>query len=100
MRIKIILPASEIPNESIVTKKTGTQEYKLVDCIFMYDENGIKQKLTVDNEIKDIKYMVSLNNIGINAVSGKTELVWITTTQAISDWILRNDYDNYDEKDY
>lgn len=71
--MKLLIEAKYIPDGTVVTKKTGTQEYIIRDSIkiYTYDTkgSGLKEILNSDGT----KYMVSSRG-DINMVSGDTVL--------------------------
>ena len=73
--IKIILPAAEIPDGSIVTKRTGSKQYTLQSVIKYYDLEGKCREIKTEDSVK----LLISDNGSINAVSPETELVWETT---------------------
>ena len=85
------MTASKIPINSIVSKKTGTYKYKLVDEILVYDVDG--NKLSIDGKGKDVLYLLPTNNINqsnsISTISGLTELVWHTTSDDLCSYFNR-----------
>ena len=90
MKIGIIAQASQIPDGSIITKKTGTFEYKLVSNINIYGAD--QQKINK----KNIKFLVKIeddeeDNIKISAVPDDIVLVW---------WTTEKEYYQYMDKKY
>jgi hypothetical protein len=67
---KVLLPASEIPINSTVTKKTGEKEYRLLDSIKIYNEKGEPQVIKGEG----VLYLVDGDSI--NAISGDKVLGW------------------------
>jgi hypothetical protein len=68
---RILLPASEIPLDSIVTKPTGDKEYRLKDALRVF---GTDKVLTLNAE-EGCKFIVSSSG-DANAVNNTTVLCW------------------------
>lgn len=73
--LKVIMPAHEIPEGSIVTKRTGQKEYILKKKIVVYADKNISSA-AITLEAQDVRYLVS--DGAINAISSTLELVWNT----------------------
>lgn len=72
--LKIIYPVSWIPNNSKVTKVTGSKEYILVEEIKVYDAET--KPIIIKNT--GTRFLISPNDpSSINCVSDTTELIWI-----------------------
>ena len=74
MRYKILLPVSDVPNDTSVTKKTGEKEYKIQRKIriFAKDEDRRQEIIAKD----DTAFLVPLDGRGdVNVISGDTEVV-------------------------
>lgn len=85
--MKIVLPAGEIPIGSRVTKRTGTNVYKLIDMVRIFsDIKGEPAKKIKADE--GVVFLTGVQGGGdINAVSAKTELVWITDRETLLDYL-------------
>ena len=68
---KVLLPASEIPVNSVVSKKTGEYKYTLLDQIKVYGLD--RQQQVINNE--GVRYLVG-DRGNINAVADTTVLCW------------------------
>ena len=75
--IKVLLPASKIPLDSIVTKRTGEKKYILKDKIIIFNKPDTDTKNTVIKAEDGSRFLISedYNNI----VSHDTILCWITS---------------------
>ena len=78
--IKIILPASQIPEDATVTKRTGKQEYRLTRVIKVYSNNTEERH---EIAAKDGAVFLGGRAGQFNAYPGSTELVWITTRERL-----------------
>lgn len=70
---RLILTAGEIPLHSIVTKRTGSKPYKLLDGIKLYGEQGLSQSFTVAS---DCRVLMDASSGCGNIIASTTELVW------------------------
>jgi hypothetical protein len=68
---KVLLPASEIPVNSTVTKRTGEHEYTLLDQIKVY---AVDKQQQVINSV-GVRYLVG-DRGNINAIADTTVLCW------------------------
>lgn len=73
--LMILLPASDIPAGSTVTKRTGDKEYILRDRITAYGENGKGMELTPD---AGMRFMVDPTTGNANIISGDKIICWKT----------------------
>lgn len=71
--IKVILPASEIPLNSIITKRTGQKQYTIKDEILVYDNKGIHKKIKCEN---GSRFIFSKDGT-INVIDSTMELCWL-----------------------
>ena len=81
--IKVILPANEIPLDSIVTKRTGEKEYILKDRMRVF---GREQGQDGEVVAKDgCRFLVKDGDA--NVVSPDTELVWLVDEGILSSFL-------------
>lgn len=73
--IKVILPASYIPNGSKVTKATGTCIHTLLDKIVIHSDCSHMDKQEICGS--NVKFIV--RDGGISAIANDTELAWIAS---------------------
>lgn len=86
-QIKVILPASLIPTDAIVTKITGTYRYKVSRKITIYpDKDTIPEVINAED---GNAFLISCNEprADINCISSTTELVWLTTEDELYLWL-------------
>lgn len=69
---RLLLPASEIPLGSSVTKRTGEKRYTLRDILWLPNMGGESKKIVAND---GSRFLVSENG-DVNVVSGTTELLW------------------------
>ncbi len=72
--MKVILPASEIPNGSTVTKRTGLKEYTLQRFIRVYVAPGESEEIRAKNGT--VFLCDRRGQVYFDAYPGETELVW------------------------
>jgi hypothetical protein len=70
--MKVILPASQIPIGSTVSKIAGARKYKLVNRLVVYDESNEVREITAYG---DARFMVD-DEGRANAVAQDKEIVW------------------------
>ena len=68
--MKVLLPAGQIPDGTVVTKRTGTKPYTLKESVKVYGEPSQRQEIKGDG----VRFLVSADG-GINAVSETVELL-------------------------
>ncbi len=90
--IKVILPASEIPLGSTVTKRTGTSEYTIVESITIHKEGGGKQVIKAEDDNRFL--MPEGDSRSISSVSGATELAWVTDFETLKEFLYNETRDN------
>ena len=83
--IKVILPASEIPLGSTVTKRTGSSEYTIADSITIHKEGGGKQVIKAEDGNRFL--MPDGDSRSISSVSGSTELCWLTDFETLKEYL-------------
>jgi hypothetical protein len=83
-KIKVILPASEIPILSKVTKLTGTNKYTLRKELIVYSEDP-KLKRVMNAEEGTIFLVDASGNA--KCVNSSTQLVWETDIKDLQDYI-------------
>jgi len=79
MIIKVILPAAEIPLDSVVTKRTGEKEYTLRDRVRVFGESGERREIVASG---GSRFIVSPNG-DANVVNADTELCWLTDREQL-----------------
>jgi len=90
--IKIILRAVNIPDKSVVTKKTGTKEFVLRKSISVYIAGEEKQDIKAEGSV----FLID-NEGNINSFDWNKELLWRTTYNKLYQFLKDNDYS---EEDY
>jgi hypothetical protein len=81
--MKIILPASDIPLGSIVTKRTGEKQYTIRNKIRIFNENGIEKEITSND---GTRFLVNKNG-DANVINSNTELVWYTDKSTLINFL-------------
>lgn len=83
MEFRILLPAGEIPDGEVVTKKTGEKEYVLRHKIEIF---GLPGPMTF--EANDSVVFLSDMELGkFNAVSRDTLLLWKLEEEELYQWL-------------
>jgi hypothetical protein len=83
--ISIVMAAGDIPDNSIVTKRTGQKEYIIKNKIRIFaDQNSGTQAQTLESD--GVRYL-TVGNGDINAISAKLELIWRTTTGELYEFL-------------
>ncbi len=78
--IKVILPASSIPEGSDVTKIGGSKKYTLTSIINYYGDQAPPDVIADDN----CKFLCGIGSI--TAISADKELVWHTTLERLNEY--------------
>jgi hypothetical protein len=96
MKYKMILPVSEVPLNSIVTKITGEKQYRVRDEFkFWKGESRSSTNSEVSNE-KDIqvveaqkgaRFLVPLDGGDISAVDSTYEILWRCDRNELIDYL-------------
>ena len=75
MKMKMLMPAENIPLGQTVTKKNGEKPYTIRDCVKIYgDADPNRQReLKADD---GTRFLISESG-DINVINGDVELVWI-----------------------
>lgn len=79
MIYKVMLPLSEIPEGSTVSKVTGQVEFTVRDTIIVYNEDRTRQTLTPHD---GCRFLLGDRGV-IGAYSGKTEFHWHATAEEL-----------------
>jgi hypothetical protein len=74
VEIKVILPIKELPEDSVVTKLTGTKKYRVRKDIRVYSQTGSLQTISAEGGSR----LLLAENGDSNAINGDTEVIWIT----------------------
>ncbi len=83
-KIKVVLPARKIPDQSVVSKERGTNTYKLYRSMQLYDLTKNPVTFTSsDGAVFLIPERIQ-GNASFDTVSGSQELVWHTDTITLS----------------
>ena len=77
--MKVLLPASMIPLDSTVTKRTGDKKYTLRKELRVFSIDKTEQKIKADS---GTVFLVSEKG-DANAVPGDEELVWYAEDSAV-----------------
>ena len=87
MKLKVILPAGQIPLGAVVTKRTGHKEYILGDCVKVYGV-AIARALVTDPRVQASAGTVFLiSKSYANSIPTTTELVWVTDHDELIDYL-------------
>ena len=87
--IKVLLPLSQIPVGSTVTKQNGTKEYKVQDVLKIYTNAPVKGLPSVCAQ-DGTRFLLSKNpdQLGdVNVYSGDTEMLWVVTLEEFKEWL-------------
>jgi ethanolamine utilization microcompartment shell protein EutL len=87
--MKMILEAKDIPINSLVSKVNGSNIYILSKDIAIYEIDGSKKKINVDNNCFFLIPKKS-ESFSISCISGDKELIWYTTKDKLLNY-LNND---------
>lgn len=79
--IKVILPLASIPNGSLVTKRTGAKEYKVVNEIRIYGDRP--QTIKAEGGAR----FLMANDGSVCALSGETEVVWLADEDVLLNYL-------------
>lgn len=74
MEIKILLNARDIPDGSVVMKRTGTSKSILKTSVKFYSKNAKPMIIKDEN----VRYLVHDTGDSINVIPDNTELIWIS----------------------
>lgn len=81
--MRVVLPASDVPSGSIVTKRTGQKEMTLHRSITIYNENKTSQ--TIDAAPGSVFLIDDRGTI--NAISGSTEILWSVSEKTLFNYL-------------
>ena len=84
--LQILLPAHCIPLGSIVTKRTGKKEYKLLETLRVFGEDGEPREIKA---LPGARFLVCDGTA--NAIGAETELMWRVSAGYLSDFIRHGD---------
>lgn len=87
-RIKVVMRASDIPEQAVVTKRTGTKEYTIRSSITIYNSNGERKELKCDEDSR----LLAGPTGDFNVIGGNVELTWLAPI-----WQLRQVLDDIEE---
>lgn len=74
--VKMIVPLRDVPNDSTVTKRTGTCLHTVVDKIRFYG-SGKERKVNEVKAEEGVRFLVAKDNAGaISVLPGHVEVVW------------------------
>lgn len=91
--IRVTLRAADIPDRSVVTKRTGTKEYVLRKAISVYITGESKQDIKADGCV----FLVSDDGT-INSFDWNKELTWRTTYKTLFNFLAYRDYSEEDDE--
>ena len=77
--MKILIKVKDLPEESIVTKKTGMKQYQVRDKVNIYSEDGCKFPLEELKAPVGGRFLVSIDpkySFGIAVVPNNLEILW------------------------
>lgn len=80
-KISVLLAASEIPEGSTVTKRTGEKEYTLRSSVQVYGQN-----IEIKADPGTI-FLIDTRTGNANAIPSSTVLVWTTTRERLWHWL-------------
>ena len=85
MKMKVIMPVGEVPDGSVVTKRTGEVRYVVHDkySMFAVDKN-VEFKM---DGCKILTPASSQTTFGINAIANDKEVVWITDSETLLNFL-------------
>lgn len=79
--MKVLLPAGSIPNGALITKRTGTAEYRLHRGLRFYATKEAKDKLGEETRTVDAKdgcvFLVDEEKGTVNVYPRTTEFMWL-----------------------
>ena len=79
VKVKVVLPAEEIPLGSTVIRLTGTKPHTIRDRLRVFVDGGCQREIMADG---GARFIVAKDG-DAHAVSGRTELVWLAEPQDI-----------------
>lgn len=82
--LKIVMNAIDIPEGSIVTKKTGEKRYTLKNKIRVYTD-GVKLENKIELDIEGCFIVDTIGNI--NQINPDSQLAWEVTIQELRELI-------------
>ena len=92
MKLKLLLPAKDIPDESIVTKLTGEKRYVIRSFIKIFGGTNHTNEIKCDD---NTKFILSIDIFpSINAISGETALLWEVESDELINFLQEKDSDH------
>lgn len=83
--MRLIIPASEIPIGSTVTKRTGSKEYTIMDRIIIHESCPRPRIITAEDGCRFLIDPISPGNV--STVTAETELAWVTDKFRLQDFL-------------
>ena len=81
--MKVLMPVSEVPIGSTITKKTGEKEYTVREKIRIFGDNTHQKEICADD---NTRFLIS-DNGDINVISGDTEVLWLVTSEKLYQYL-------------
>lgn len=83
--LKILRAAGSIPAEATVTKRTGSNLYRIMDQLTLYTLSGSKQLIKAE---EGARLLVPLSDVrSISSIGSTTELVWLASVAEVRDFL-------------
>lgn len=91
--MKVLLPAGSIPDGALITKRTGTNQYRLHRGLRFYATKEAKEKLGEETRTLDAKdgcvFLVDEEKGTINVYPCTTEFLWLVRAEELA-WHLKD----------
>lgn len=82
----LIIPVKDVPVDSVITKVTGSKEYKVKDSVRIFSD-----KIEDRQEIKaqpGVRFICAMTTPGdINAIGGDTNVAWTVSKEELLNYI-------------
>lgn len=91
--LKVILEASKIPLESVVTKRSGEKKYTLREKLIVYSKEWKSQALLAES---GTRFLVGENG-DANVVPGDMELVWHADEYDVMELLEKREGEGYSD---
>jgi hypothetical protein len=101
--MKVLVPAHELPDGALVTKRTGTAQFRIRRRMRFYTNGGADESQRQVVTPKDgCVILVEVNNgdrgnDAVNIYPGTTQFMWLTNSDDLEKW-LRDRRHELDEK--
>ena len=84
MKVRLLLPAGEIPAGSRVTKPSGNKIYELLDKIVIYLGDGQRTVIPAES---GVHFLAASNDGRFNAIPSDQELAWVVDEEDLLQWL-------------